>query len=265
MERADGRADRAMTLDDRFGLRGKVAAVVGGAGSLGSTLAIAMAESGMRVTVLDRVQPPARLRRQFRKREIVHLRVDATRKADLIRCRNRILKSHGRVDLLFNGAGTNAPTPCLDIAEAEFERIMRVNVLSTLYGCQVFGGHMLKQRAGSIINVASVSIGPPLSKAFIYSAAKAGVFNLTQNFAREWAPSGVRVNALRPGFFPTAWSLKHFIDARRRHNILAHTPMGRFGKPDELIGAVLWLASDAAGFVTGSLVTVDGGFTAMTL
>jgi NAD(P)-dependent dehydrogenase (short-subunit alcohol dehydrogenase family) len=129
----------------------------------------------------------------------------------------------------------------------------------------VFGQVMLAQRSGSIINMASVSMGPPLSKAFIYSAAKAAVANLTQNLAREWAPFHVRVNALRPGFFPTEWSMKHFIDAKRKRAILAHTPMGRFGKPEELLSALLWLASDAASFVTGSMVTVDGGFTAMTI
>ena len=124
---------------------------------------------------------------------------------------------------------------------------------------------MVKQKRGSIINFTSVSAGPPLSKAFVYSAAKAGVANLTQNLAREWAPYNVRVNALKPGFFPTEWSMKHFIDEKRKSRILAHTPMGQFGKPEELIGAALWLASDAASFVTGSIVTVDGGFTAMTI
>lgn len=254
-----------MTLDGRFGLRGKVAAVVGGAGYLGSTLALAMAEAGMRVTVLDRARPPTKLRQEFQEKGIAYLRADATRKVDLIRCRNRILKTYGRMDVVFNGAGTNTPTPFLRITEAEFERIMRANVLATLYGCQVFGERMITQRSGSIINVASVSIGPPLSKAFVYSAAKAGVFSLTQNLAREWAPHRVRVNALRPGFFPTAWGMRHFIDQARRRKILSHTPMGRFGRPEELVGAVLWLASDAASFVTGSLVTVDGGFTAMTI
>jgi NAD(P)-dependent dehydrogenase (short-subunit alcohol dehydrogenase family) len=108
-------------------------------------------------------------------------------------------------------------------------------------------------------------MGPPLSKAFVYSAAKAGVANITQNLAREWAPVNVRVNALQPGFFPTEWSMKHFIDEDRKAKILSHTPMGRFGRPEELIGAVLWLASDASSFVTGSIVTVDGGFSAMTI
>ena len=250
------------TMDERFNLRGKVAVVVGGCGHLCSTLAEAMVQSGMRVVVLDTAKAVSAARRLA---SVEYLVCDATRKADLIRCRTRILKRHGRVDVLLNAAGTNAPTPILDITEAEFEQIIHTNLLGTLYGCQVFGEVMLKQGAGSIINFASVSSGPPLSKAFVYSTAKAGVANLTQNLAREWATRGVRVNALKPGFFPTAWSMKHFIDAKRKRQILNHTPMGRFGRPEELIGAVLWLASDAASFVTGSVVTVDGGFTAMTI
>jgi len=193
------------------------------------------------------------------------MRCDTTSKDDLIRCRNTIVRSFTRLDVLINGAGINASTPFLDIGEEEIYRILSVHLMATIYSCQVFGDVMLRQRSGSIINFASVSMGPPLSKAYIYSAAKAGVANITQNLAREWAPFNVRVNALRPGFFPTEWSMQHFIDTDRKAKILGHTPMGRFGKPEELIGAVLWLASDAASFVTGSIVTVDGGFTAMTI
>jgi NAD(P)-dependent dehydrogenase (short-subunit alcohol dehydrogenase family) len=104
-----------------------------------------------------------------------------------------------------------------------------------------------------------------LSKAFAYSVAKAGIKNLTQNLAREWAKKGVRVNALRPGFFPTEWSKKHFITQDREQAILGHTAMGRYGKPEELVGAVIWLASDAASFVTGAEIAVDGGFSAMSI
>ncbi|OGW92371.1 MAG: gluconate 5-dehydrogenase [Omnitrophica bacterium RIFCSPHIGHO2_02_FULL_63_14] len=248
------------SLDERFNLRGKVAAVVGGAGFLCSALARAMQESGMSVAVLDRRAP----QREAGQPDL-YLRCDVLSKPSLTRCRDRILKRYGRIDVLLNGAGTNAPTPFFDISLKEAQDIVGVNLIGTLYGCQVFGQTMVAQRSGSIINFASVSMGPPLSKAFIYSTAKAGVGNLTQNLGREWAPYNVRVNALRPGFFPTAWSLKRFIDAKRKRDILRHTPMGRFGRPEELIGAVLWLASDAASFVTGSVVTIDGGFTAMTI
>lgn len=249
-----------MTLEQRFRLRGKVAVVVGGGGHLGSVLARGMREAGMTVAVLD---APEALRGA--PRGITRLACDVTSKPQLTACRAMLLRRHGRIDVLLNAAGTNAPTPVMRITEQEFWKIMGVHVLGTLTSCQVFGQPMLRRRAGSIINFASVSMGPPLSKVFVYSAAKAGVANLTQNLAREWAPSNVRVNALRPGFFPTAWSIRHLINAERRAKIMNHTPMRRFGKPEELVGAVLWLASDAASFVTGSVVTVDGGFTAMTI
>ena len=244
-------------LEDRFRLAGKVAAVIGGTGFLCSTLARALAEYGMKVIILDIAEPSGS--------DFAYLRCDVTSKNDLVRCRDEILKRHRHVDVLLNGAGTNAPTPFFEITAEEIQRIIGVNLVGTLYACQVFGETMVARRAGSIINFASASSGPPLSKAFVYSLAKAAVVNLTQNLAREWAPVNVRVNALRPGFFPTEWSMKHFIDEERKQKILTHTPMGRFGKPEELIGAVLWLMSDAASFVTGSIVTVDGGFTAMTI
>ena len=250
-----------MTLNQRFDLDGKVAAVVGGAGHLCSILSEAMVECGMRVVCLDLHEPPHAPRRAA----VSYLRCDATSKSSLRRCRDVIVRRHRRVDVLLNGAGINAPTPFFRITSAEIERILGVNLVGTLYACQVFGECMVAQRGGSIINFASVSMGPPLSKAFVYSIAKAGVANLTQNLGREWAPFHVRVNALRPGFFPTAWNLRRFIDTARKRKILDHTPMGRFGKPEELIGAVLWLASEASSFVTGSIVTVDGGFTAMTI
>lgn len=244
------------TIDERFNLRGKVAAVIGGAGYLCSTLAQAMSESGMEVVVLDAAEPS---------KSAIYMHCDVTSKDDLLRCREAILEERGRVDVLLNGAGVNAPTPFFNISAEEIQRILSVHLIGTIYSCQVFGEVMVKQRSGSIINFASVSMGPPLSKAFVYSSAKAGIANITQNLAREWAPFNVRVNALRPGFFPTEWSMKHFIDEERKAKVLAHTPMRRFGEPEELIGAVLWLASNAASFVTGSIVTVDGGFTAMTI
>ena len=124
---------------------------------------------------------------------------------------------------------------------------------------------MVNKGSGSIINISSASAGPPLSKAFTYSVSKAGIKNLTQNLGQEWGQNGVRVNAIRPGFFPTEWNKKNFITKKRENQILNHTPMKRFGLPSELVGAVLWLASDASKFVTGSEVSVDGGFSCMTI
>ena len=245
-----------------FELSGKVAVVVGGAGHLCSVIANALHRVGARVVIMDLLQP------QFDwldGKAASFQACDVTSRAGVMTCCEEIVRRLGRVDILINGAGTNAPTPFLQISEEEIQRILNVNLVSLIYTSQAFGETMLQQGSGSIINFASASSGPPLSKAFVYSMAKAGVVSITQNLAREWAPNGVRVNALRPGFFPTEWSMKNFIDEERKTKILGHTPMARFGQPEELVGAVLWLASDASSFVTGAIIPIDGGFTAMTI
>jgi NAD(P)-dependent dehydrogenase (short-subunit alcohol dehydrogenase family) len=250
------------TIDERFNLKDKIAVVIGGAGFLCSALGRALEESGVKVCILDMHDriPPERADYPH-----TYLKCNATAKADVVRCHAEVLRLHGRVDILLNGAGTNAPTPFMEIEAEEMDRILQSHIHATLFACQIFGQTMLHQKSGSIINFASASSGPPLSKAFVYSMAKAGISSITQNLAREWGTTGVRVNALRPGFFPTEWSMKNFIDESRQSKILGHTPMGRFGTPEELVGAVLWLASDAASFVTGSIVAIDGGFTCMTI
>jgi len=255
-------------LTKLFNLRGKVAVVIGGAGHLCSVMSEALARAGVKIALVDKNDANRKTAARRIKRitsSIIDLPMDVTNKQDHAAVLKAVLKIFKKVDILINGAGTNAPTPVMDISLEEWHAIFDSHATATLFGCQVFGAQMIKQRQGSIINLSSVSSGPPLSKAFTYSVAKAGVKNLTQNLAREWAPYGVRVNALRPGFFPTQWSMKHFIDDKRKAAILGHTPMARFGQPQELVGAVLWLASDASGFVTGSEVHVDGGFTCMSI
>lgn len=255
-------------LDKLFALEGKVAAVIGGGGYLCGEMARGLARAGVKVAVMDlRLEKAEAVAAEITAAggEAFGLACDAVDKDTHQACLDAILARWGRVDILINGAGINAPTPVLDIPVEEFRGIVDSHLLATLLGCQVYGPHMIGRGSGSIINLASASSGPPLSKAFTYSAAKAAVMNLTQNIAREWATKGVRVNALRPGFFPTEWSRKNFIDPARQAAILGHTPMGRYGEPSELVGAVLWLASEAAGFVTGSVVAVDGGFTCMTI
>jgi len=251
-----------------FGLDGKVAAVIGAGGFLCSEMALAFGKAGVRVAVLDKdLESAGRTARQVSAAggDAFAFQMDVTSKKEHEKALAEVLDKYGDVDILVNGAGINAPTPVLDISEQEWQSILDVCLKGTLFGCQVFGRYMVEKRKGSIINISSASSGPPLSKAFTYSASKAGVKNLTQNLAREWAPYNVRVNALRPGFFPTEWSLRNFITPERERAILGHTPMGRYGKPGELVGAVLWLSSEAAGFVTGAEIAVDGGFTAMTI
>jgi len=255
-------------LTDLFNLKGKVAAITGAGGFLCGEMARGYARAGVKVVVLDlRLEKAEKVRAEIVESggEAVAGQIDVTEKASFESALKLTLDSYGGVDILINGAGTNAPTPVMEIAAEEWDRILAVNVRGTLLGCQVFGRKMLEQGSGSIINISSASAGPPLSKAFTYSVSKAGVRNLTQNIAREWGTTGVRVNALRPGFFPTEWSMKHFITPEREGQIKNHTAMRRYGRPDELLGAVLWLASDAASFVTGAEITVDGGFTCMTI
>ncbi len=255
-------------MNKLFNLDGKVAVVIGAGGHLCSEMARGFANAGCAVILLDAnisgAEDVASNIRDDGGRALA-LKMDVSQKQDFERCLKKILNEFDRVDVLINGAGINAPTPFLEIKEDEWDHILAVNLKGTLFGCQVFGRQMLKQGSGSIINISSASAGPPLSKAFTYSVSKAGIRNLTQNLAREWATQGVRVNALRPGFFPTDWNKEHFITPEREQAILGHTPMTRYGKPNELVGAVLWLASDAASFVTGAEIVVDGGFSAMTI
>jgi NAD(P)-dependent dehydrogenase (short-subunit alcohol dehydrogenase family) len=255
-------------IDKLFNLDCKVAVVIGAGGHLCSEMARGFANAGCAVILLDAnisgAEDVASKIRDDGGRALA-LKMDVSQKQDFERCLKKILNEFDRVDVLINGAGINAPTPFLEITEDEWDHISAVNLKGTLFGCQVFGRQMLEQGSGSIINISSASAGPPLSKAFTYSVSKAGISNLTQNLAREWATQGVRVNALRPGFFPTDWNKEHFITPEREQAILGHTPMARYGKTNELVGAVLWLASDAASFVTGAEIVVDGGFSAMTI
>lgn len=255
-------------LTGLFGLEDKVAAVSGAGGHLCGEIARAFGQAGMGVVVLDlrpeKAEAVAAGIREAGGRAVAGA-LDVADEVQWEQVLALTLAEFGRVDVLVNGAGINAPTPFFDITAEEFRSVVDSHALGTLLGCQVFGRHMVDAGGGSIINMSSASAGPPLSKAFAYSVAKSGVRSLTQNLGRELAGSGVRVNALRPGFFPTEWSREHFIDEERERAILGHTPMGRYGEPHELVGAALWLVSDAASFVTGSEVTVDGGFTCMTI
>ena len=255
-------------LEQLFNLEGKVVAVTGGGGMLCGEMAKAFAKAECKVAVMDsRLEKADIVVNEIKASggEAISIEHEAVSRQSFENALTIILDSYSRCDVLINGAGINAPTPILEITEKEWDEIMAVHLKGTLFGCQVFGKHMLEIGSGSIMNMSSASSGPPLSKAFTYSVAKAGIKNLTQNIAREWATGGVRVNALKPGFFPTQWSIDNFITKDREAAILGHTAMKRYGKPHELIGAVLWLNSDAAGFVTGAEVAVDGGFSCMTI
>ncbi len=256
-------------LESLFSLTGKVAVVIGGTGELCGTMALGLAQAGAEVVLVGRNEAKAADRlaqiEAAGGKAWFHA-ADATSKADLTALRDAVIAKSGRVDILVNGAGVNSPTPVMEIPEDEFDRIMNANLKGVLFACQVFGETMLAaEDGGSIINIGSASARLPLSRVFTYSASKAAVHNLSKNLAREWATQGVRVNILVPGFFPAEQNRK-VLTPDRVEQIMGHTPMKRFGNSAELIGATLFLASNAASsFVTGTEIEVDGGFGAMTI
>jgi NAD(P)-dependent dehydrogenase (short-subunit alcohol dehydrogenase family) len=255
-------------LQKMFGLDGQVAVVIGGTGVLGGEFCSGLAQAGATVVVAGRNAE----RGQERVTKIESLggtaafvEVDATNRASMKQLLDTVVGLHGRVNALINCAGVNSPTPYFDITDEEFEKIVKANLFATHLGCQIIGKHMVEAGSGAILNIGSVTSYRPLSRVFAYSASKAGVLNLTQNVAREFAPHGVRVNCLCPGFFPAEQN-RRILDKSRIDAIIRHTPMGRLGDAPELVGAALLLLSPVAGsFITGEAIYVDGGFTAMTI
>ncbi len=254
-------------LEEQFSLAGEVAVVTGGGGELCGAIAHGFSRAGAKVAIVDYDAVKGERRtEELRKAgaEAVFVQADLTKKAEVERVAAETVKAFGKITLALNGVGINSPTPFLEISDQELQRILDTNFKSVVFGCQVFGKAMVDQKqGGAILNIASMSAIRPLSRVFTYSATKAAVLNITLNLAREWAPQGIRVNALSPGFFPAEQNRK-ILQPERVEKILAHTPMGRFGEPHELVGASLFLCARKAGsFVTGCHLTVDGGFSCM--
>jgi NAD(P)-dependent dehydrogenase (short-subunit alcohol dehydrogenase family) len=259
----------ASYLKDLFGLTGKTAVIIGGTGELCGTMAVGLARAGAEVVLGGRIPEKAEKRLAEIESfggEGYFVPVDVTSRDSLHHLLDTVLERSGKVDILINGAGTNSPTPFLDIPEDEYQRIIDTNLTAIFRACQVFGRYFLDQtQPASIINLGSISGLNPLSRVFTYSASKAAVHNLTRNLAREWADKDIRVNTLVPGFFPAEQNRK-VLDESRVLDILRQTPASRFGNAEELIGATLLLASSNAGsFITGTEMIVDGGFHAMTI
>src|SRR3954467_7397240 len=246
-------------------LTGRVAVVIGGTSGIGRALAHGLAEAGADVVPTSRraeqVEAAAAEIEQ-RGRRSLRITSDVADRDSLQRVLDEAIKAFGKVDILVNSAGRTKRAATLDFAEADWNDILETNLTGTLRACQVFGRHMLEREYGRIINIASLSTFVALYEVAAYSASKAAVASLTKSLALEWSARGVNVNAIAPGVFRTPLNEKLLDEPERGREFLTRTPMRRFGKVEELAGAAVFLASDAASFVTGEVLTADGGFLA---
>lgn len=267
-----------------FDLSGKVAVVTGGTGVLGGRMAHGLAAAGARVAILGRREQKAEeVARSIGDGggKALPLPADVLDREALEQARAKLLHTWNRVDILVNAAGGNLPRATVagdrsffdsffDVGEEALNEVVTLNLLGTILPSQVFGAAMKERGRGSIINISSMAAQKPLSRVVGYSAAKAAIDNFTKWLAVDLAQNygeGLRVNAIAPGFFVGEQNRSLLLGedgslTARGRQIIEHTPMGRFGEPEDLVGTVVWLASDASRFVTGVVVPVDGGFAA---
>jgi NAD(P)-dependent dehydrogenase (short-subunit alcohol dehydrogenase family) len=246
-------------------LEGKVAVVVGGTSGIGRAISLGFADAGADVV------PSARRAEQVEStaseieskgRRALRITSDVSDRASLQSLLDQTLAHFGKVDILVNCAGKIKRAPTLDFPEDEWQSIVDTNLTGTLRACQIFAPHMLERGSGRIINIASLNTFVALKEVAAYAASKAAVASLTRSLAVEWSSRGVLVNAIAPGVFRTALNSDLLDNTPRGKELLTRTPMGRFGKTEEVVGAAIYLASDSASFVTGQVLVVDGGFLA---
>jgi NAD(P)-dependent dehydrogenase (short-subunit alcohol dehydrogenase family) len=246
-------------------LEGKTAVVVGGTSGIGRALSLGLAEAGADVIATARrreqiEETAAEI--EVRGKRTLRVTSDVSDRTSLEILLAETLKAFGKADILINCAGKIRRAPTLDFPEDEWQSIIDTNLTGTLRACQVFGRHMLERGYGRIINIASLNTFVALNEVAAYAASKAAVASLTRSLAVEWSKHGVVVNAIAPGVFRTALNAQLLDSTPRGKELLMRTPMGRFGKTEELVGAAVYLASDAASYVTGQVLVVDGGFLA---
>ena len=247
-----------------FGLDGKTAVVIGGTSGIGKALALGLAQAGANVVATSRsAEGTTATTREIVAlgRRSLEITSDVTSRGSLQALQAAILSEFPTVDILLNCAGITKRIPTLDWTDEGWDAIFDVNVKGTLRACQIFGRQMIARKAGRIINIASLSTYVAFHEVAAYGASKAAVAALTKSLAIEWAPHNVFVNAIAPGVFPTALN-SALLDSPRGQELQLRTPMHRFGRPEELVSAALYLASDASSFTTGQILAVDGGFLA---
>jgi len=246
-------------------LTGRVAVVIGGTSGIGRAIAHGLAEAGADVVPsARRIEPVEATAKEIeaRGRRTLRIASDVGDRSSLEHLRDQTIAELGQVDILVNCAGRTKRSPTINFPEEDWDAIIETNLNGTLRGCQVFGKHMLERGYGRIINIASLSTFVALLEVAAYSASKAAVASLTKSLALEWSPHGVNVNAIAPGVFETDLNRHLLHDTARGNEFKMRTPMKRFGAVEELAGAAVFLASDAASFVTGEVLVVDGGFLA---
>ena len=246
-----------------FDLTGKVALVTGGTSGLGRSIALGLAQAGATVVVGSREEGKVAGTIE----ELLAIspghgghQVDVGDPATIQPVFDAVVAQHGRLDILVNAAGTIQKKDPLEVTLEEFERVIRINLTGLFLCCQAGGRIMKQQGSGCIINIASLTSYVGLSEVTAYGASKAAVAQLTKSLANDWAQHGIRVNGIAPGVFPTPLNRKLLEGTPRGAFLLAHTPMGRFGDPDEIAGAAVYLASPAASYTSGEIIAVDGGF-----
>ena len=252
-------------MTDIFSLANKTAVVIGGTSGIGQALSIGLAQAGADVVAsARRMQNVEETAAEIERcgRRTLRLCSDVSDRSSLEHLLSESIREFEKVDILVNCAGITARTPTLTMPEKEWAEIVDTNLKGTLRSCQIFGKHMLERGSGRIINIASLSSFLGFLEVAAYGASKAGVMSLTRHLAVEWASKGVTINAIVPGIFRTALNADLLDNTPRGKELLMRTPMGRFGKTEDLAGTAIYLASDAASFVTGQAIVVDGGFLA---
>ncbi len=246
-------------------LKDRTAVVVGGTSGIGLALARGLAQAGANVIATGRradlVQAAAREIEKLGRRSLP-IACDVTDEATLKHLLDETVKAFGQVQILVNCAGRTRRAPTLDVSDQEWNDILETNLTGTLRACRVFGRHMIERKYGRIVNIGSIGSFVALYEVAAYTASKAAVAALTKSLAIEWAAHGVNVNAIAPGVFRTDLNAGLLDGTERGREFLLRIPMARWGKVDELCGACVFLSSDAASFVTGHVLAVDGGFLA---